>query len=38
MYFIDINFCILLQITVEYIPDGPTDNESALVQQMALHI
>ena len=29
------NFCILIQISLKFVPNGPIDNKSALVQVMA---
>ena len=35
MHFHDENLCILIRISLKFVPDGPIDNKQTLVQVMA---
>ena len=37
MYFLNENECILIQISLKFVPKGSIDNKSALIQVMAWH-
>ena len=36
--FFNEKFCILIQISLKFVPKGPIDNKAALVQVMAWHL
>ena len=36
--FLNENVCILMKISLEFVPIGPTDSKSALVQVMSLYV
>ena len=36
-FFLNENCCILIEISLKFVPNGPIDNKPALVQVMAWH-
>ena len=31
VHFLEVKFCLVIQITLKFVPEGPIDNNSALV-------
>ena len=31
------NYCILIRVSLKFVPEGPIENTSAMVQEMAWH-